>query len=164
MANSLGGRIAELRKAKGVTQDELAETLNVSPQAVSKWENDLSCPDIMMLPQLSDYFHVSIDELLRGRSMDTVLLLPPEERKDSNNMLLRVVVDTVKGDRVRVNLPVSLVRMGLEIGMQIPQVSGNQSLQNLDFGAILQAIDSGLIGRLVEVDSAEGDHVEITVE
>jgi|GEM_PF-6583186 len=47
MANTLGSRIGEFRKKKGITQDQLAEYIGVSSQAVSKWENDLSCPDIL---------------------------------------------------------------------------------------------------------------------
>ena len=46
-----------------MTQDDLAAQLGVSSQAVSKWENDLSCPDIMLLPYLAEIFQVSIDEL-----------------------------------------------------------------------------------------------------
>ena len=52
------------RKKLGLTQDKLAELLGVTAQAVSKWENDQSCPDITMLPQLADIFSISIDALL----------------------------------------------------------------------------------------------------
>lgn len=48
MENTLGTRIAQLRKEKGYTQEDLAQMLEVSPQAVSKWENDLTCPDISL--------------------------------------------------------------------------------------------------------------------
>lgn len=50
---TLGKRIMQLRKASGMTQEQLAEKLGVSPQAVSKWENDVSCPDISTIPLLS---------------------------------------------------------------------------------------------------------------
>lgn len=56
--------VAELRKAKGVTQSELADYLGVSFQSVSKWENGTSMPDIALLPKLSEYFDVSVDEIL----------------------------------------------------------------------------------------------------
>ena len=56
MDMTLGKKIAELRRNKGMTQDGLAEMLGVSSQAVSKWENDISCPDIMLLPHISDIF------------------------------------------------------------------------------------------------------------
>ena len=71
MTNSqetLGRRIARLRLAKAATQERLARELSVSPQAVSKWENDINYPDISLLPQLAQFLGVSIDELLRGAS------------------------------------------------------------------------------------------------
>ncbi len=56
-------RIAELRRDSGMTQNTLADKLGVSFQAVSKWENALSCPDITLLPLLADIFEISIDSL-----------------------------------------------------------------------------------------------------
>ncbi len=64
MKETLGKRIMRHRKALGLTQDQLAEQLGVTAQAVSKWENDLSCPDIAMLPKLSGVFHITTDQLL----------------------------------------------------------------------------------------------------
>lgn len=64
MEHTLGKRIAKNRKRLGLTQDQLAEKLGITAQAVSKWENDLSCPDISILPKLADIFGISIDELL----------------------------------------------------------------------------------------------------
>lgn len=61
---TLGRRIMQLRKAAGMTQEQLAEKLGVSPQAVSKWENDVSCPDIGTIPLIASIFNVSADELL----------------------------------------------------------------------------------------------------
>lgn len=64
MEQTLGKRIVQNRKSKSMTQDQLAEKLGVTAQAVSKWENDQSCPDIAMLPKLAQIFGISIDELL----------------------------------------------------------------------------------------------------
>ena len=64
MEETLGKRIAYHRKRKGLTQDMLAEKLGITAQAVSKWENDQSCPDITTLPKLADIFGISTDELL----------------------------------------------------------------------------------------------------
>ena len=64
---TMGKRISDLRKGKGMTQEQLAQLLGVTPQAVSKWENDLSCPDISILPQLAEALGVTTDELL-GRT------------------------------------------------------------------------------------------------
>lgn len=64
MEQTLGNRISTLRKKMKLTQDQLAEQLGVTPQAISKWENDQSCPDITMLPRLAEIFGCSTDELL----------------------------------------------------------------------------------------------------
>ena len=64
MEQTLGKRIAVNRKRMKLTQDQLAEQLGVTAQAVSKWENDQSCPDISILPRLAEIFGISTDELL----------------------------------------------------------------------------------------------------
>lgn len=61
---TLGKRIVAHRKRLGLTQDALAEQLGVTAQAVSKWENEQSCPDISMLPKLAEIFGITIDALL----------------------------------------------------------------------------------------------------
>ena len=63
---TLGERIGYMRKAKGLTQEALSELMDVTPQAVSKWECSQSCPDIMALPKLSKILGCTIDELLTG--------------------------------------------------------------------------------------------------
>ena len=62
-----GQRIAALRKARGMTQEALAQKLGITNQAVSKWESDQCCPDIMQLPVLADIFEISMDALF-GRT------------------------------------------------------------------------------------------------
>lgn len=64
----LGNRIATYRKEKNMTQEQLATLLNVSNQAVSKWEASQCCPDVTLLPQLADIFDVSLDALF-GRAV-----------------------------------------------------------------------------------------------
>lgn len=64
MESTLGKRITANRKRLGFTQDQLAEQLGITAQAVSKWENDLSCPDISILPKLADIFGITTDALL----------------------------------------------------------------------------------------------------
>ena len=63
---TLGQKIAELRKAKNLTQLELATQLNITDKAVSKWERDISCPDINTFPKLAEILGVSVDELLQA--------------------------------------------------------------------------------------------------
>lgn len=57
---NISKNITDLRKKAGVTQEQLATALNISSQAVSKWETNACQPDIMTLPLITDYFHVSI--------------------------------------------------------------------------------------------------------
>ena len=165
MDMTIGKRIALLRKEKGLTQEELASHMGVSPQAVSKWENDQTCPDISALPKLAQLFGVTVDELLSGKEeLPAVRVLPPEQRKDLKDMLLRITVDSADGDRVRVNLPMALVEIGLEIGMEMPQINGNEALKGIDLKKVLEMVRLGCVGNLVEVDSADGDKVRIFVE
>ena len=64
MEISIGENIKRLRLEKGITQEQLAEILNVSNAAVSKWERGGSFPDITLLFPLADYFEISVDELM----------------------------------------------------------------------------------------------------
>ena len=66
---SIGESIAYYRKINAMTQEELARKLNISTQAVSKWEQKLSSPDIMLLPELASIFNITIDELF-GMKVD----------------------------------------------------------------------------------------------
>ena len=82
---TLGKRIATLRKERGLTQEQLAEKVGVSAQAVSKWENDISCPDITLLPLLADLFGVSVDELLGVKPVEPhVIILDKDEMPDDD--------------------------------------------------------------------------------
>lgn len=60
---TVGERIAALRKERGITQEGLAGIIGISSQAISKWENNVTMPDIMLLPIIADTLGVTIDEL-----------------------------------------------------------------------------------------------------
>ena len=64
--NSIGQFIAALRKANGLTQQEVADRLNVSNKAISRWERDECAPDLSAIPALAEVFGITCDELLRG--------------------------------------------------------------------------------------------------
>lgn len=161
---TLGMRIAEYRRQAGMTQEQLAEHMQVSPQAVSKWENDLSCPDIAALPGLAGLFGCSIDALLQGERAPEAQMLPPQQQKDICQMLLRIRVHSAQGDKIKVNLPVELAKVALDIGLDLPQFEGQEALQKIDLEKIIRLVEVGAIGKLVEIQSAQGDTVEITVE
>ncbi|NLR04849.1 helix-turn-helix domain-containing protein [Streptococcus mutans] len=65
---TLGMMISSLRKEKGMTQLELAEKMRVTDKAVSKWERDLSFPDINSIPKLVEIFEVSVDDLMQVKT------------------------------------------------------------------------------------------------
>ena len=166
MEMTIGKRIAALRREKNLKQDDLAQMLEVSPQAVSKWENDQTCPDISLLPKLAKILGVSVDELLSGKQelQPVVTLVPEDQRKDIKDMMLRIVVDSADGDKVRVNLPMALVQLAMEMGMEMPQVSGNDALKGIDWALVMDLVRHGAMGNLLEVESADGDIVRIFVE
>lgn len=166
MEMTIGKRIAALRREKNLKQDDLAQMLEVSPQAVSKWENDQTCPDISLLPKLAKILGVSVDELLSGKQelQPVVTLAPEDQRKDIKDMVLRIVVDSADGDKVRVNLPMALVQLAMEMGMEMPQISGNNALKDIDWAQVMELVRHGAMGNLIEVESADGDIVRIFVE
>ena len=162
MNETIGNRINKQRKVKGLTQEDLAAKLSISAQAVSKWENDQSCPDISLLPQLCRILDISTDELLTGERND-VRLVPVEKRKSLDELILRIRINSAEGDKVKVNLPMSLVKVALEIGGEL-NVTGVDAAKNIDMEKILKLVESGAVGKLVEVESADGDTVEVYVE
>ena len=97
---TLGKRIAQLRRKKNLRQEDLANALGVSTQAVSKWENDQSCPDISLLCDLARLLGISVDALLSGAQEEqpAVTRLTEDKRKDIKDMFLRIVINAEDGD------------------------------------------------------------------
>ena len=85
---SIGETIAFLRKQKGMTQNELAEKMNVTDKAVSKWERDLSCPDINTISKLADILDVSVEELLKAKKKENS---NTTQMKDLINLIFKAV-------------------------------------------------------------------------
>lgn len=163
MQETFGTRFQRLRKKYNLTQEDVAQRVGVSSQAVSKWENDLSAPDISILPTLADMFHVSLDELL-GREVIKTEILPEAQRKNIEEMLFKINVDSAEGDRVRVKIPVSIIKICLESGVSMPSINGKDILNQIDFKKIFALIEQGVIGELISVDSKDGDQVRVIVE
>ena len=163
MQETFGQRFQRLRKNANLTQEDVATKLNITAQAISKWENDVSAPDISILTELSDILSVSLDELL-GKDTPTTTLVPEAQRKNIDKMFLKVNIHSIKGDKVKVNLPLALVNAFLESGVELPQINGKDVLNNIDFKQIFALIEQGVVGKLVEIESADGDVVEIWVE
>lgn len=105
---TLGKRIAALRKDRGMTQLELAEQMCVTDKAVSKWERDLSAPDVGSIPKLAEIFGISVDELMQGK---------PEPRK------------TGKAAEGIVDLALKAIGAAMGIGVTVLSVLGELESQ-----------------------------------
>lgn len=160
---TLGKNIANRRKMLHLTQEELADKLGVSAQAVSKWENDISIPDISLLINLANLFETSLDELVRNKEPET-RLLAKEIRKSVDKMVIRLVINSSDGDKIKINLPMALVKLGIAISGENSMKIGNVDLKNIDFDQVLEMASLGVIGKLLEIESTDGDVVEIYAE
>ncbi len=163
---NLGNNISERRKAKGMTQEELAVNLGVSPQAVSKWENNLSCPDISLLPSIAKIFGVSVDELLGVAPINEI----PEEKTYTEpeaayeepvftgKKATKLLITTERnGKTTNIKLPIGIVRFGLNIGGIFGGLTGEQA------NAVEDAIKTGLSGEILSVDGENGEKVTISL-
>ena len=98
---TLGMMISSLRKEKGMTQLELAEKMGVTDKAVSKWERDLSFPDINSIPKLAEVFEVSVDELMQVKT---------ETKENMSKNKIDEIVDTaLKGVGVAMGIAVTVL-------------------------------------------------------
>jgi len=79
---TMGGFIAALRKANGLTQRDLAEKLNVSDKAVSRWEREECAPDLMLIPAIAEIFDITTDELLSGGRISNLDCVKTEQKKE----------------------------------------------------------------------------------
>ncbi|MBQ8275643.1 MAG: XRE family transcriptional regulator [Clostridia bacterium] len=107
-----------------------------------------------------------MDELLSGKTenIPAVRILPENERKDIKDMMLRIVATSAGGDTARISLPLAIIEVAIDSGLNMAQVSGNEALKNIDLNRIMDMVRQGAIGNLVEVESADGDTVQIFVE
>lgn len=115
---TIGQFIATLRKANGMTQKQLAERLNVSDKAVSRWERDESAPDLTLIPVIAEIFQVTSDELLRGekKNVETVV-----DSRGAVEKTEKQIENLLKGVRMKLNtqgiIAVGIASIGLIIAM-----------------------------------------------
>ena len=98
---TFGMMISSLRKEKGMTQLELAERMGVTDKAVSKWERDLSFPDINSIPKLAEIFEVTVDDLMQIKT---------ETKENNSKNKVEDIVDTaLKGVGVAMGIAVTVL-------------------------------------------------------
>lgn len=180
----LGKTILELRKQSGMTQEELANRLGVTAQAVSKWENDISCPDISLLPELAKLFSITIDELLCGAEDNKAdeaeegagcKASPPEAKTEENcsenpppegescvkkTKLKHIKIRIIRqdGKSVNVKLPVKIINFGLGIGGIFGGLNEEQT------SMIRLAVENNLAGEILNLDTENGENIIISLE
>lgn len=147
--NTIGENIAYFRKQKKLTQEELAEKMSVTAQAVSKWECDSSYPDITVMQTLAKTLGVTVDDLLTGEQK------VPEVREASPAQIdRRIILIEVKADETNITtrFPVSIVKKAIANGT-LRQLVGEDAYAQV--ASIEGMIDSGMTGPLVDMDSPD---------
>lgn len=157
---TIGKNIAYYRKQQGLTQEELSEKMNVTSQAISKWENDLSYPDLTTTMDLASVLHVSVDQLLNGKPD-----VPVATDANAEQIAQRILrIHTKSSDEespfeVTVRIPVSILLAADENGT-LQELVGETEEQVM---MALGMIRNGVKGTLVECQAGEVA-VQITVE
>ena len=107
---TFGNMVAVLRKEKGMTQLELAEKMGVTDKAVSKWERDLSFPDVSSIPKLAEILEVSVDELMQVKA---------ESKEDAPQKKADEIIDLAfKGVALAMGIAVVVLSIMKQIEME----------------------------------------------
>ena len=133
MAQTIGEKIAALRKERHVTQTELAEYLFLVPQTVSKWEVGNGTPDIALLPRIADFFGISVDELFGRTALDRVidLVLKYSVLRDENSF--REAMDCLHSQKLTIDSALEN-----EMGDRAELESQKKTLEGYEMHLLLQ--------------------------
>ena len=166
-------RIARLRLARTATQERLAKELNVSPQAVSKWENDINYPDISLLPDLARFLGVSVDELLSGASASAQESVAAQESaaEKSTAAVVSVAIDEpaeiveelTEQDNQGIAVQSSGFSFGKLFGKSMVKVEKNDEADNSKKKGVRLGNGSAKHGLHLYVVSDDGDVVDMCV-
>lgn len=172
-SETLGRRIARLRLARTATQERLAKELNVSPQAVSKWENDINYPDISLLPDLARFLGVSVDELLSGASASAPESVAAQESAAEKSIAevvsvaadesAEIVEEPVEQDNQGIATQSSGFSFGKLFGKSMIKVEKNDEADGSKKKGVRLGNGSAKHGLHVYVVSDDGDVVDMCV-
>lgn len=123
---TFGSMIAMLRKEKGMTQLELAEKMGVTDKAVSKWERDLSFPDVNTIPKLADFFNVTTDELMQVKK--------DVNEKTTNKKVFEMVSLALKSVALAMGIAVVVLSF-------LNEIATNEAVRMLGIGLACLAIE-----------------------
>ena len=149
MKEHIGQHIAYYRKKSGMTQEQLAEKMELTAQAVSKWENGLTCPDLDSVARLAGFLGVAVEQLIYGdAAVPTVQVV---ETPQVGRRVLCIHIQTIVGvaTNVTVRFPVELLLRAYELGGLEPLVG--ESAPYVE--QAIEMIRQGTVGSLVDVDT-----------
>ena len=162
--NTIGQNIAYFRKQKQLTQEELAEKMSVTAQAVSKWECDASYPDITVINSLAKVLGISVDSIFNGNNEIPEMKETTREKLDRR--ILRVQVQVTKAENeesdttIITRFPVAAVNKAIENGT-LKKLVGEDAYDEVVNTFCM--IDAGVTGPIVEVNNPAA-HIIISVE
>ena len=158
MKNTIGQNIAYFRRKAGMTQEELSEKMAVTAQAVSKWENDLSYPDLACVADLAKILGTTADGILYGESAVPKVELAETDHVEKRMMVISVKVNGAK-ELVNVRLPVALILKAYESG-KLGMLLGDAAEQ---VESVVEIIKAGTVGTVLEVHTEDTDvSIEVT--
>lgn len=160
MSKKFSENFSALRKEKGLTQAEVAAKLNISAQAISKWENGESMPDVSLLGDIAEIFDTTIDALFGRVDKEKVEVVEPP-KGNYNDYFLRIDAKSKDGN-AKINIPLAVATIMFRGKGEIT-IEGF-TLTQTDFESILNMIDAGAVGPLVDAESEDGSHAKIYVE
>ena len=163
---TIGSNIAYFRKKAGFTQEELSEIMNITSQAISKWENDLSYPDLANAQKLACVLKVSMEELLNGDTKH-----PVATNADAEQIARRILVIHVqtapnesygtKATSSTVCIPVSVLLNAFENGT-LHELLG-EDITGSQAEMIINIIKQGVTGTIIDQQTQDVS-IQITVE
>ena len=152
--STFGERIAELRKSKNMTQETLSRKLNVTAQAVSKWERDESMPDVSLIPCLAEILDVTTDTLF-GIEKKSVVEYRGTNEKSFEKTVLKI--------NIKLNIPLPLLKtMNATEGITNLLNNGTH-IPPFGFDTLIQMIECGADGKLIDINDDDGSSIVIEV-
>lgn len=142
---SLGKNIANLRKEKGLTQAELGDLLGVSNQAVSKWEMEMTMPDVMLLPQIANVLGVDLNDLYgTKKDIPEFSIAAPKLEDNTQDRRILNIAAKVEGVDVKIRMPAKALQSILDLCFDDDDEQKK---------ALTEILDSPMSGTVIDVDN-----------
>lgn len=144
---SLGKNIANLRKEKGLTQAELGDLLGVSNQAVSKWEMEMTMPDVMLLPQIANVLGVDLNDLYgTKKDIPEFSIAAPKLEDNTQDRRILNIAAKVEGVDVKIRMPAKALQSILDLCFDDDDEQKK---------ALTEILDSPMSGTVIDVDNED---------